>query len=60
MTELHLMTAIFEREHKNVKMRYDEKDKEYEVVVAGEYNTAIFLYFDQNGRYTGCIGESNV
>ena len=59
MTELHLMTAIFEREHKDVRLRYCEKDEEYEVIVMGEYNTAIFLYFDKNGKYKGCIGESD-
>ena len=59
MTELHLMTAIFEREHKDVGLRYYEKDEEYEVIVMGENNTAIFLYFDKNGKYKGCIGESD-
>lgn len=59
MTELHLMTAIFEREHKNVELRYFEKDEEYEVTVMGENNTAIVLYFDKNGKYKGCIGENN-
>ena len=58
MTELHLMTAIFEREHKNVELRYCEKDEEYELIVIGGYNTEIFLYFDKNGKYKNCIGES--
>jgi hypothetical protein len=53
------MTAIFEREHKDVELRYYEKDEEYEVTVMGENDTAIILYFDKNGRYKGCIGENN-
>lgn len=59
MTELHLMTAIFEREHKNVGLRYFEKDEEYELTVTGDNNTAIVLYFDKNGKYKDCVGENN-
>ena len=59
MNELHLMTAIFEREHKEVGLRYYELDEEYELTVAGEMGSEVILYFDKNGKYKGCIGATN-
>lgn len=59
MTELHLMTAIFEREHKNVELKYDELNEEYVLTVPGFLWSEVELYFDKNGKYTGCVGCTN-
>ena len=58
MTELHLMLAIFEREHKFVELKYYESG-EYELTVGGQMGSEVVLYFDKNGRYTNCIGCTN-
>lgn len=59
MTELHLMTAIFEREHKNVELKYDELNEEYVLTVPGFLWSEVELYFDKSGKYTGCVGCTN-
>lgn len=59
MTELHLMTAIFEREHKNVELKYDELNEEYALTVPGFLWSEVEFYFDKNGKYTGCVGCTN-
>ena len=58
MTELHLMTAIFEREHKFVELKYYECG-EYELTVGGQMGSEITLYFDKDGKYINCIGCTN-
>ena len=58
MTELHLMLAIFEREHKSVDLKYYEYG-EYELTVGGWMGSEVVLYFDKDGRYTSCIGCAN-
>ena len=61
MTELHLFTAIFEREHKSVDIQYypygiDGTLGEYQLTVRGQMRSEIILYFDSNGRYKNCLG----
>ena len=58
MTELHLFTAIFEREHKSVELKYYECG-EYELTVIGQFGSEIVLYFNKDGKYTHCIGCTN-
>lgn len=58
MTELQLMNAIFEREHKSVELKYYEYG-EYELTVGGHMGSEVILYFDKNGKYTDCIGCIN-
>lgn len=58
MTEVHLFTAIFEREHKFVDLRYYECSG-YELTVVGQFGSEIVLYFDKDGKYTHCIGCTN-
>ena len=58
MTELHLFTAIFEREHKFVDVQYFECG-EYQLTVIGQFGSECVLYFDKNGKYTGCFGCTN-
>ena len=59
MTELHLMIAIFEREHKSIKVKYDELKEEYCVTIPGFLGSEVELYFNKNGKYTGCVGYPN-
>ena len=60
MTELHLMTAIFEREHKYVDLKYYEGNGgEYELTVVGQFGSECVLYFTKDGRYKGCIACQN-
>ena len=58
MTEVHLFTAIFEREHKFVELKYYECG-EYALTVVGQFGSEIILYFDKDGKYTHCIGCTN-
>lgn len=61
MTELHLMTAIFERQHKNVELNFYENwgDGTYELSVVGLANSEVIFYFDKDGKYLQCIGATN-
>ena len=52
------MTAIFEREHKFVELKYYECG-EYELTVGGQMGSEITLYFDKDGKYINCIGCTN-
>ena len=56
MTELHLMIAIFEREHKSVEVKYDELNEGYYVTIPG---SEVELYFNKDGKYTGCVSRAN-
>lgn len=56
MTELHLMTAIFERQHKYVDLRYYECG-EYCLTVVGQFGSECTFYFDKDGKYLRCIGS---
>ena len=56
MTELHLLTAIFEREHKYVDLRYYECG-EYCLTVVGQFGSDCTFYFDKDGRYKTCVGS---
>jgi hypothetical protein len=53
------MTAIFEREHKNVELKYDELNEEYVLTVPGFLWSEVEFYFNKNGKYTGCVGCTN-
>lgn len=59
MTELHLMIAIFEREHKFIEVKYDKLNNEYCVTIPGFLDSKVKLYFNIDGEYTGCVGCSN-
>lgn len=59
MTELHLMMAIFEREHTAIELKYYECDEEYELTLGGQMGSEVALYFDKNGKYIYCIGCTN-
>lgn len=64
MTELHLFTAIFERENKFVDVQYypmgvDGTPGEYQLTVRGHMGSEIVLYFDDDGRYKNCLGCMN-
>ena len=64
MTELHLFTAIFERENKFVDIHYfpysaDGTLGEYQLTVGGIMGSEIILYFDENGKYKNCFGSTN-
>ena len=59
MTELHLMMAIFEREHKSIEVKYDELNEEYYVTIPGLLGSEVELYFNKDGKYTGCVGCTN-
>ena len=59
MIELHLMIAIFEREHKSIKVKYDELNEEYYVTIPGFLGSEVELYFNKDGKYTGCVGCTN-
>jgi hypothetical protein len=64
MTELHLFTAIFERENKFVDIQYypygvDGTLGEYQLTVRGQMGSEIVLYFDNNGKYKNCLGCTN-
>lgn len=61
MTELHLFTAIFERENKFVEIQYypqgvDGTAGEYQLTVRGLMGSEIVLYFDNDGKYKNCLG----
>ena len=61
MPEVHLFTAIMERQHKKVELNfYEDWDGGiYELSVIGLTNSEVIFYFDKDGKYLRCLGLTN-